>query len=116
MKKFFSIAALVITFSFASAAYAGGDASCHFHGNTPAKEAVVVGCATEYKNDLTKKGKLDPSWKGIKLDKAEALEGKKMKEWKLTFKNVAEKDANKQTLFMFYALNGNFIAANFTGK
>lgn len=33
-----------------------------------------------------------------------------------TFKNPAEKDAAKQTLYMFYALNGNFIGANFTGK
>ena len=48
--------------------------------------------------------------------KAETVEGKNMKEWKLTFKNPAEKDATKQTLYMFYTLTGNFIAANFTGK
>ena len=38
-----------------------------------------------------------------------------MKELKLSFKNPAEKDASKQTLYMFYSLTGNFIAANFTG-
>ncbi|MDP2000017.1 MAG: DUF6488 family protein [Rhodoferax sp.] len=54
-------------------------------------------------------GKIDPSWKGVKLDKAETRQGKKMREWKLTFKNPAEKDAAKQTLFMFYTLSGNFI-------
>jgi hypothetical protein len=116
MKNFVSIAALVTTFAFAPAAYAGGDGGCHFHGSTPVKEGVIVGCATEYKDDLISKGKIDPSWNSVKLDKAETLEGKKMKEWKLTFKNPAEKDATKQTLFMFYALNGNFIGANFTGK
>jgi hypothetical protein len=68
-----------------------------FHGGTPVKEGVIVGCATEYKNDLISNGKIDPSWKGVKLDKAETLEGKKMKEWKRSFKNPAEKDATKQT-------------------
>ncbi len=77
---------------------------------------MIVGCATEYKNDLISNGKIDPSWKGVKLDKAETLEVKKMKEWKRSFKNPAEKDATKQTLCMCYALNGNFIGANFTGK
>jgi Family of unknown function (DUF6488) len=52
----------------------------------------------------------------VKLDKAETVEGKKMKEWKFTFKNPAEKDTSKQSLYMFYTLTGNFIAANFTGK
>ena len=50
------------------------------------------------------------------LEKAEVVEGQKMKEWKLTYKNLAEKDAAKQNLYMFYTLTGNFIAANFTGK
>lgn len=39
-----------------------------------------------------------------------------MKEWELSFKNPAEKDATKQTLCMFYSLTDNFITANFTGK
>lgn len=39
-----------------------------------------------------------------------------MKEWKLSYKNPAELDATKQTLFVFYALSGNFIAAHFNGK
>ena len=76
----------------------------------------MVGCASEYKDGLASNGKIAPSWKGVKLDRADAVEGKKMKEWKFTFKNPAEKDATKQTLYMFYTLTGNFIAANFTGK
>jgi len=116
MKKYLSIATLVATFSFAPLAMAGGDGGCHFHGNAPVKESVIVGCAVEYKDGLASYGKIEPSWKDAKLDKAEAVEGKMMKEWKLTFKNPAAKDTTKQTLFMFYALNGNFIGANFTGQ
>jgi hypothetical protein len=116
MKKFVSIAALTVSFFAAPSAFAGAGGGCHFHGHAPVKEVLVVGCASDYKDSLASKGKIDASWKSVKLDKAEMVEGKKMKEWKLTFKNPAEKDVNKQTLYLFYTLTGNFIAANFTGK
>lgn len=116
MKKLLNIAALLFAVSTVPAAYAGGDGKCHFHGSTPAKESVVVGCANSYKETLVSKGKPDASWKNATLDKAEVVEGKTKKEWKLSFKNAAEKDTAKQTLYMFYTLTGNFVAANFTGK
>ena len=116
MKKFVSILALFTALTLSPAVFAGVDASCHFHGNAAVKESVVVGCATQHKDGLITRGKLDASWKGVKLEKAEVVEGKKMKEWKLTFNNPAEKDAAKKTLFMFYALTGNLIGANFTGQ
>lgn len=122
MKKFASIASiasiacLVAAASFISAAVAGGGGSCHFHGNAPAKEAVVADCASEQMGALIRNGKIDASWKSIKLDKSETVEGKGRKEWKLSFKNTAEKDVSKQTLYMFYTLSGNFIGANFTGN
>ncbi len=101
---------------FAPSAYAGGDGDCHFHGNAPAKESTVIGCANQQKDALVGKGKIDASWKSVKLLKAETVDVKSKKEWKLTFNNPAEKDTSKQTLYMFYALSGNFIAANFTGQ
>lgn len=116
MKKFVSIATLTVSCFAAPTAFAGTGGGCHFHGHAPVKEALVVGCASDYKDSLASKGKIDAAWKSVKLDKAETVEGKTMKEWKLTFKNPAEKDATKQTLYMFYTLTGNFIAANFTGK
>lgn len=116
MKKFISIATLIATFSLAPAAFAGGSGSCHFHGNSPAKEAVVVGCAKEKISDLVAKAKIEMSWKSASLESAETVEGKSMKEWKLTFKNPAALEANKKTLYMFFTLTGNFIGANFDGK
>lgn len=116
MKKIISIASLVTALSFAPAAFASGGGSCHFHGYTPAKEAVVVGCAKEKINALVTDAKIEMSWKSAQIDKAETVEGKSMKEWKLTFNNPAALEANKKTLYMFFTLNGNFIAANFTGK
>lgn len=116
MKNFVSIATLVATLAFAPTAFAGGNGGCHFHGNAPIKESILTGCASEQKDALISNGKIDTSWKAVKLDKAETVEGKSMKEWKFTFKNPTEKDATKQTLYMFYTLTGNFIGANFTGK
>ncbi len=116
MKKFISIAIVTLSTLVGASAYAGGGGNCHFHGHAPVKEAVIVGCAAERKAKLVDSGKIDASWKGVGLDKVETVEGPKMKEVKLSFKNPAEKDASRQTLYMFYTLTGNFIAANFTGK
>jgi Family of unknown function (DUF6488) len=55
-------------------------------------------------------------WQAVKHDKAEVVEGKKGREWKVTFKNPAVTDKSKETLYMFYTVPGNFIAANFTGQ
>ena len=116
MKKFIYLLAFIATITFAPAAIAGGDGGCHFHGDTPIKEPILVDCASKHKDNLIKKGKIDASWGGVKLDKSEMVDGKKTKEWKLTFKNPTEKDAGKQTLYMFYSLTGNLIGSNFTGK
>ncbi len=113
----FFIATLVLcAAAWAPAAHADEGGSCHFHGARPATESVVAGCAEQRKQTLIKGGKLDASWAGVKPEKVEAVDGKKGKEWKLTFRNPAASDASKQTLYMFYSLPGNFIAANFTGQ
>lgn len=116
MKKFAFIAAVTTALLATPSAFASEGGSCHFHGNAPVKEAVITGCANGLKNKLIATGKLDASWKTVALDKAETVEGEKMKEWKFTYKNPAEKDAAKRTLYIFYTLAGNFIAANFTGQ
>jgi hypothetical protein len=116
MKRILSIASLVAAFAVAPAAFADEGSGCHFHGKKPAAEATVIGCAAQRKDALIARGKLDKSWQAIKHDKAEMAEGAKGKEWKVTFKDVATKDKVKETLYMFFTLPGNFIAANFTGK
>lgn len=116
MKQLITLASFVLACSFAPAALAGGDGECHFHGSKPASESVVIGCASQNKAALVKAGKIDASWQTVKHDKAEVVEGKKGKEWKVTFKNPAAADKSKETLYMFYTVPGNFIAANFTGQ
>ena len=116
MKTIFTAAALLASLFTAPAALADVGGSCHFHGNKPATEAVVTACGDKRKAALIKAGKLEASWQAAKLDKAELVDGKKGKEWKVAFKDPSAKDPSKATLYMFFTLPGNFIAANFTGQ
>lgn len=116
MKHIIPAIALITAAGVAPSAHAGDGADCHFHGAKPATEATVVGCANKRKEALVGGGKIDKSWQAIKLDKAEMVEGKKSKEWKVTFKDAAAKDKAKETLYLFFTLPGNFVAANFTGQ
>lgn len=117
MNKTILATAFVAALSLSSAAQAGADASCHFHGSKPAAETAVLQCATQYKDKLVEGGKLEKSWQAVtKVDKMEQVDGKRSKEWKLSFKNPTAADKTKDTLFLFYSLPGNFIAANHTGQ
>ena len=100
----------------APAARADAGGSCHFHGNKPAAEATVLGCAAQRKDKLVKAGKLDAAWQAVKPDSVALVDGKKGKEWKLSFKNPAAGEKGKETLYMFFTPVGNFIAANFSGQ
>lgn len=97
-------------------AWADPGGSCHFHGSKAATPETVTGCATQRKAQLIKQGKLEASWESAKPSAPVQADGKKGKEWKLTFQNPAAADKGKQTLYMFFTLPGNFIAANFTGQ
>jgi hypothetical protein len=37
-------------------------------------------------------------------------------EWQVVFNNPSASDDAKKKLFMFFSLNGNFVAANHSGK
>jgi hypothetical protein len=97
-------------------ALADKGSSCHFHGSTPAKEETVLACAAQRKDTLAASGKIDASWKAIRHEKLEQVDGKKGKEWKVTFRNPAAADKDKQALYVFLSLPGNVLAANFSGK
>jgi hypothetical protein len=101
-------------FNPASASASEGG-SCHFHGTQPAPAATVTGCATQRKTRLIEQGKLASSWGQVPAT-IETVEGKKGKEWRVSFKNTAIQEPAKQTLYMFFTPVGNFIAANFTGQ
>jgi len=61
-------------------------------------------------------GKLPKSWQTVKVDKAVLVDGKKGKEWRVTYKDAAATDQSKATLYIILTAPGNFVAANYTGE
>ena len=116
MKKIAMALATFAALAGTGSAMASEGGSCHFHGNTPASEKVVIDCASQRKASLVSGGKIDKSWDAVKVDKVEQIDGKKGKEWKVSFKNAAVTEADKSTLYVFLSLPGNYIASNFSGK
>lgn len=116
MKKLITTVLAASGLAFVAPAFAGSDSDCHFHGKTPAAKETVSACAVKYQKTLLENGKLDKSWATVKPSDIEQSDGPKGKEWKVIFKNAAATDKTKDTLYMFYTLQGNRIAVNFTGK
>lgn len=86
----------------------------HSHGPV-AKEAVSK-MALKKRDQLIKKGKLDKSWGDAAVNTVEQKTFKKKPEWVITFRNDTVADEAKRTLYMFYALDGHYLATNFSGK
>ena len=116
MKNLLAITILTAGFIGTGGAMAAESSSCHFHGKKVATEETVTKCATERKELLIKQGKIEPSWKTVEQDKVELVDGKKGKEWLVTFTSPVAEDKTKEKLYLFFTAPGNFIAANFTGK
>lgn len=92
------------------------DADCHFHGNKAASQETVGICAMKRQQALISSGKIDKSWQALKPASFDQVDGRRGKEWKVTFKDPNATDKTKENLYMFFTAQGNFIAANFTGK
>lgn len=116
MQRIAIVLASLAAFSMSSPVLADKGGSCHFHGAAPAKEETVLTCAAQRRDALVASGKLDASWKGVKHEKVEQVDGKKGKEWRVIFRNPAAPDKDKQSLYVFLSAPGNVLAANHSGK
>ena len=116
MKKLFTVLLATSALALSLPAFASDAEDCHFHGSKAASQETVSGCAIKRQQALITGGKLDKSWLGIKPAAFEQVDGQRGKEWKVTFKDPAAADKAKETLYMFFTAQGNFIAANFTGR
>jgi len=89
----------------------------HAHGSGgqshgPISRSEVIKKSTEKVKSLTESDKLDKSWAGADAYDAST----KGDEWVVTYKNDKESDSAKRTLYVFFSLDGVYIATNFTGK
>jgi len=113
-----STALLVSSLFFVSSVMAGAghDHGSGGHSHGPVSSEAVTQTATDKVMSLTASGKLDKSWAGIKASGATQKTFAHDPEWVVTFKNDKVSDISKQTLYLFFTLDGNYIAANFTGQ
>ena len=117
MRKIMIVVTLCTLSWVTAPAFSGpGPGHEHSHAQGPISEETVKQKATKQVADLVKKGKIDKSWSEIKPAKAHQKTFKKDPEWVVVFANSAAPDKAKQTLYLFYTLDGHYMAANFTGK
>lgn len=98
----------------AASAFAGAG---HDHGpSKPVTEAEALQKASGIVAKMVEKGKVEPSWAGVKATGAEKKQYKNGPEWMVIFNNPKAQDPAKQTLYVFLSLGGTYLAANFTGN
>ena len=88
----------------------------HSHSYTPVNETTAKDNANKIVAALVKRKKLDDSWASITASSIEKKTFKGNSEWLAIFVNNEITDDNKQKLYVFLTLGGDYIAANFTGK
>lgn len=124
MKNLKIISLLLVSFVFSAPIHAGSGHAHdkdgghnnhgHIHGALTADKAKIKAIRTM--QGLAKRGVIDKSWTSTTPDRAEKKIFSKGEEWVVSFKNETIKDKSKQTLYIFYSLDGHYIAANYTGK
>jgi hypothetical protein len=88
----------------------------HSHAHGPISSDKVIGKASKKLIKLATAGKIDASWSEVKANGAKQKTYANGPEWVITFSNNKVADSSKQTLYMFYSLDGHYIAANYSGN
>ncbi|TBV80702.1 MAG: hypothetical protein EYX74_05315 [Desulfobulbaceae bacterium] len=92
----------------------GGPAGRGHDHSAELSQSQILAKASAFVAMIAGAGKLEDSWIGVKPQ--EAQKDKRRHQWVVTFFNPEVKNLEKQTLYMFLDLSGNYIAANFTGR
>lgn len=119
MNQCIKVSLLLLMFIFGQTALAGpggGHSHDHGHHHGPITSEQAVKKATKHVQKLVEKGKIDASWSGVASKSVEEKSYGHGPEWVVTFENKAIADPAKQTLYVFYTINGKYLASNFTGQ
>lgn len=92
----------------------GGPGHGHSHG--PVSSEVASEKATEKLAQFVEAGKIDATWADVKPTSVEQKKYPQGLEWMITFNNDKVSDVTKKTVYMFFSLDGQYIATNYTGK
>lgn len=88
----------------------------HSHSSMPVSQEQAQKNATEIVAAYVDKDKLEKSWASIEASSIEKITVQGNPEWKVIFMNKDISDTDKKKLYVFLTLDGEYIAANFTGK
>ncbi len=86
------------------------------HSLAPISSDEAVTKASKKVKQLSDTGKIDATWSGVTAASVEQKSYSKGPEWVITYKNNKVSDQTKQTLYLFFSLDGHYIAANYTGN
>lgn len=76
---------------------------------------TVIAKAQEMISTAIEKKKIAPSWENAKLEEVKTITINNSDEWFLKFTNQEMKHS-KRHLYLFFTLDGKFLAMNYTGK
>lgn len=124
MKNLTLITLFLATLAFTVPAQAGsghshdenGGHSNHGHSHGPVDSNSVKTKAVRMLDNLVNKGVIDKSWRGTQAAEVSKKTFSKGEEWVVSFNNDKISDKEKQTLYIFFSLDGHYIAANYSGK
>jgi len=110
------LSVLLLSLSSLSVTAGGGHDHGHGHSHTLANKQTVENNATKVVVALTKKNKLEKTWTTVKANSVEKKIFNGKPEWVVMFTNKEVSDPDKQKLYIFLTLGGDYIAANHTGN
>ena len=106
---------LLLSMMFAGSVFAGPGHD-HGHSHGPISSEAAANSAIKRVGALVDAGKIDASWSAIKPASVEQKTYAKGPEWVVTFKNDKISDKSRQTLYLFFSLDGHYLASNYTGQ
>ena len=116
MKNKVVILLLSSIFFFVPVSVMAGTGHDHGHSHETISRSDVQSKAMDKVRQLANAGKIDLNWINIQPSSTEQKVYEHGPEWMIIFKNDKVSDSSKQTLYMFYSLDGHYIAANYDGS
>jgi len=88
----------------------------HSHSHDPVTQQEAERLAMKQVERLVEKGKINKSWQSMPVSTVETKQFGESTEWVVVFNNRTTPNPDKQTLYVFLSMSGEYLAANFTGK
>ncbi len=110
-----SLVLLLLLFGSSVVAGTGHDHG-HSHAQAPVSQEVAKKNAYKVMASLVKRDKIDKSWSSISVNSVDKKVINGRPEWVAIYINEKITNPDKQKLYVFLTIGGEYIAVNYTGK